>query len=165
MGFFRTRIASQNKKRKAVVVILLRVEDPLGAGSAELNSQVLTRVNPLSPNHRLVIALRSLGGVFETGLARRPSEKRSTKQAHGPGRDVFSSPVQRENPKNCADFPQFSGKCNDVSLHSRLRGGGLQSRANPSLRQFPANREKYRELSEIRSRESALLLCRYHIPR
>jgi hypothetical protein len=123
VGFFRTRIASQNKKRKAVVVILLRVEDPLGAGSAELNSQVLTRVNPLSPNHRFVIALRSLRGVFETGLARRPSEKRSTKQAHGPGRDVFSSPVQRENPKNCADFSQFSGKCNEVSLHSRLRGG------------------------------------------
>jgi len=47
----------------------------LGAGSAELNSQVLTRVNPLSPNHRLVIALRSLEGVFETGLAGRPSEK------------------------------------------------------------------------------------------
>jgi hypothetical protein len=65
VGFFRTRIASQNKKRKAVVVILLRVEDPLGAGSAELNSQVLTRVNPLSPNHRFVIALHLLGGVFE----------------------------------------------------------------------------------------------------
>ena len=31
-------------KVEAVVVILLRVEDPLGAGSAELNSQVLTRV-------------------------------------------------------------------------------------------------------------------------
>jgi hypothetical protein len=95
----------------------------LGAGSAELNSQVLTRVNPLSPNHRSVIALRSLGGVFETGLARRRSEKRSTKQAHGPGRDVFSSPVQRENPKNCADFSQFSGKCSEVSLRCRLRGG------------------------------------------
>jgi hypothetical protein len=35
------------------------------AESAKLNSQVLTRVNPLSPNHRLVIALRSLGEVFD----------------------------------------------------------------------------------------------------
>jgi hypothetical protein len=89
----------------------------------ELNSQVLTRVNPLSPNHRFVIALHSLGGVSETGLARRPSEKRATKQAYGLERDVFSSPVQWGNPKNWADFSQFSVKCSEVSLLSRLRGG------------------------------------------
>jgi hypothetical protein len=91
---------------------------PLGARSPELNSQVLAGVNPLSPNHRFVIALRSLGGVFETGLPGIPSENRATKQAHALGRDVFSSPVQWENPKNCADFSYSSRKCSEVSLRS-----------------------------------------------
>jgi hypothetical protein len=41
-----------------------------------LNGLDCILLNPLSPNHRFVVALRSLRGVFETGLARRPSEKR-----------------------------------------------------------------------------------------
>jgi hypothetical protein len=74
-----------------------------------MDSEVLTRVNLLSPNHRFVIALLSPSGVFKTGLPRRSSENRATKQAHEVEWDTFSSPVQRQNLQNCADFSRFSG--------------------------------------------------------
>ena len=95
----------------------------LGAALNRIGFPSPARVNPLSPNHRFVIALLSPIGVFETGLPRRSSEKRATKQAHGAEWDILSSPVQGENPQNCADFSRFSGKYGEVSLRSRLCGG------------------------------------------
>ena len=45
--------------------------------------KVLTKVKSLSPNHRIVIALYSPGGVVETGLPMCPPEKRARKLACG----------------------------------------------------------------------------------
>ena len=39
------------------------------------------KVNPVSPNHRFVIALRSPDGVLETGLSMCPPEKRQVRDA------------------------------------------------------------------------------------
>jgi hypothetical protein len=39
------------------------------------------KVKSLSPNHRFVIALRSPGGVVDTGLRTRPSEKKTPRTA------------------------------------------------------------------------------------
>jgi len=69
-------------------------------GSAECDSQVLIRVNLLSPNHRLVIALGSPHGVLETGLPMGPSEKRAAKLECGAEWDTFSSPVGEQNLQN-----------------------------------------------------------------
>src|SRR6266849_585195 len=55
--------------------------------------KVLTKVKSLSPNHRIVIALYSPGGVVETGLPMCPPEKRVRKLACGVQWDSFSSPV------------------------------------------------------------------------
>ena len=50
-------------------------------------------VKPLSPHHRLVIALHSPGGVAETGLCVCPTEKNARKLARDVRRATFSGAV------------------------------------------------------------------------
>jgi hypothetical protein len=51
------------------------------------------KVKSLSPNHRFVIALCSLGGVDETVLPQYPAEKKAGKLAREIDRDIFSNAV------------------------------------------------------------------------
>jgi hypothetical protein len=62
-------------------------------GSAEPGFRKRTKVKPLSPRHRFVIALRSPDGVVETGLLGYPPEKKAAKPAWSIEQDTFSGPV------------------------------------------------------------------------
>ena len=106
---------------------------------------VLKRESHLSPDHRFVIALHSPDGVVETGLLNRPTEKKVTKPACNIEGDILSSPVR------------WAIYCEIRALLAYFEARGADflctpdcvaeraSRANPSPREFPANREKYRE--------------------
>jgi hypothetical protein len=65
----------------------------------------LLQVKSLSPNHRLLIALRSPDGVVETGLCMGPPEKNAPSPACGAQQDTFSGPVSWRKSQNCGDFP------------------------------------------------------------
>jgi hypothetical protein len=62
--------------------------------SREMIVQMLTKVKPLSPNHRFAIALHSLGRLVETGLPICLPEKKALTLAAGFSGTV--SPVRFE---------------------------------------------------------------------
>ena len=76
-----------------------------------------------------MITLHSPDGVFETGLLGCPPEKKAATLADSNEQDTFSGPVWEQKLSNYGNFLRRS----------------MQSPANPSPREIPANREKYRE--------------------
>jgi hypothetical protein len=74
------------------------------------------------------------------------SEKTGPELARERRWHTFSSPVCRQDSRNCAHFGRFCGNCSLVSLRSRLRGGACSLALTLLCENFPAHREKYREL-------------------
>jgi hypothetical protein len=86
---------------------------PIRAASHNHVSNIL-EVKSLSPKRRFVIALRSPGGIGQTGLPERPPEKTSGKLALCAQRDIFSVPIWGEE---AADLRRFT------AILGRLRRG------------------------------------------
>jgi hypothetical protein len=94
-------------------------------GSAQRALLCLAKVNSLSPNPQLLIALHSPNGLRETGLHLCLPEKRPERDALL-SRAVRSlqSGLLRNYREKWATFAYFCGKDDGISLQSRLRGGG-----------------------------------------
>src|SRR5882672_3907689 len=86
--------------------------------------RMLTRVNPLSPRHRFMIALHWPCGVVETGLRICLPEKSPDVSALDAEQSVLSSPICLGIIANTGMFRVFRRKNRRYSLLFRLRGGG-----------------------------------------
>jgi hypothetical protein len=64
-------------------------------------------------------------------------------------RASFSGPICCEYSQNCGNNRGFSKKYSEFSLQFRLNGGAWSLELTILLREFPANREKYREFCEF----------------
>jgi hypothetical protein len=61
-------------------------------------------VKPLSPHHRLTIALHSPEAIAETGLCVRRPERNARKSRRRVARDTFSGPVFDQDLRDYGDF-------------------------------------------------------------
>jgi hypothetical protein len=132
--------------------------DPLEVPARE------TGVKPLSPNHRLVIALHSPDGPFETGLCMCPAE--NPPESLAAGSDGTLSPVRfdGETWAIAAISSDFRGlQRSFFAIQTAWRRA--QSRANHSPLKFHATRGKIQGICKILPPKIALLLSKSHILR
>jgi hypothetical protein len=111
----------------------------------------------LSLIHRLIQCIRLIAW-FETGLLVRRPEKVSAGALSSVLSDTFSSPVRERKRAKLRRFRAISRvmQADFSALQTAWRS--MQSRANRSPREFPANREKYREFGCSRRRDRHRLL-------
>ena len=93
-------------------------------GSSQRGSTVLGKVNSLSPNPQLLIALHSPNGLRETGLRIcRPEKSQDSDALQCRVVRSLQSGLSRKNREIRACFAHFGETKGENSLHFRLRGG------------------------------------------
>ena len=124
--------------------------------------KALTKVNSLWPNPRLVIALHSPYALLETGLPICLPEKTHDSTVFDAEQSIlWKSGLPVNDREIRALFAYFGAERTEILVKTTWRSA--QSRANFSPREFPANREKYREFfqfeGQIRPLERRISLC------
>jgi hypothetical protein len=112
-------------------------------------------VKSLSLNHRFVIALHSPGGVNETGLPECPSEKKGRKACPRHATEHFLRSGLSARVTELRGFPTILRGVQPGFSATQTEWRREQSDANPSPREFPANREKYREFLHFWTEKTA----------